>query len=145
MNKTIAICMCLFAGVVYADIEDVSNNNERISYYLDARGEDGSTQRYSMRAKAGRQVEIAEWGYTNAVPVEADLPSSTVASQWADGLDTTARTMQSYTVEQLTLLKILFDVVNDVRSRHGQGALTRAQFEDNVLKPAYQWAKDDAQ
>ena len=144
MKRYLSLCL-FFSVTAFAEIDDVSNNTDRISFYLSAGGEDGSTRLYSLLGKEGRKTDIADWGYTNTVPVEVDLPSASVAASWADGNDTTKRTMRTYTVEQLTILKIHFDIINDIRSRHGQGNLTRTQFENAVLKPAYQWAKEDAQ
>ena len=86
---------------------------------------------------------VIKWEWAFPPPEAADLKSDAAAKAVLEAADTSDNAISKYTLRERTLLKILFDIVNDVRSRHGQGNLTRQQFENNVLQPAYQWGKDN--
>ena len=79
---------------------------------------------------------------TFSTPDAAQQAAVDQAEVDADAADTEEKALlDNMRLPEKTVAKMIFDVVNDVRSRHGQGALTKAQFEANVLKPAIEWAK----
>jgi hypothetical protein len=96
------------------------------------------------RSGQGGIEYVDKWEWPYLPPDLVDLTSVTNAIAWAEDQDTEKKSLlDNMSIENKATAKILFDILNLVRTNHGDSALSKAQFEGAVLKPAIEWAKDN--